>query len=219
MDSVQVLLETAHVGREVLHLGIDRICEVLNQSIEVFHVNLDTLESLSQDEAEVRLVLGHLDLVLHVVHVLRHQLLLDLLEAVALCQCRCRTALSGAEWPGHSRQLATGLACDVSRRLGPHAAILSINSVVTIQESLLEHATSFLLAIDAHVIRAIGIVLVRNIDGLVWALLVDLHDVLLSLLHEDAPHVPLVSQLGALFDLVGNLRVLRENLLLQELLG
>ena len=82
-------------------------------------------------------------------------------------------------------------------------------------EPPLEHSSSLLLSADAQVIVALHIVLVGVVYGLVWTRLVDLHDVLLSLFHEHPPNVPHVSQLRALLDLVGDLRVLRKDLLLQ----
>jgi hypothetical protein len=49
-------------------------------------------------------------------------------------------------------------------------------------------------------------------------LLVDLHDVLLALLHENLSDIKLVSQVSTLLDLVSNMRILREYLFLEELL-
>jgi hypothetical protein len=49
-------------------------------------------------------------------------------------------------------------------------------------------------------------------------LLVDLHDVLLTLLHEHLSYIELVSQISTLLDLVCNVWILREYLLLKELL-
>lgn len=84
-------------------------------------------------------------------------------------------------------------------------------------KSFLEHAASLLLSVDTKVVVVIH-VFVRDVDRLVWALLVDLHDVLLSLFHEHATNVPHISQFGTLLDLVCDLWVLGEDFFLQEFL-
>ena len=98
------------------------------------------------------------------------------------------------------------------------AALRSGERIIA-SKSPLEHAASLLLAIDSQIIIVLHVVLVGDVDGLVGTLLVDLGNVLLPLFHQHPPHVPHVPQFRALLDLVGDLRVLREDLLLQERLG
>lgn len=80
--TVQVLLQSAHVGCEVLHLCVDCIGEVLNEAVKVVHLGLDTLQASSEDETEVCLVLWHLNYLVVLAHVLLCHLLLLLLEAI-----------------------------------------------------------------------------------------------------------------------------------------
>ena len=61
VDPVQVLLEPAHVAREVLHICVDCECEVLDQTVEVTHFLLNALESLPQNQTQIGFVLGQID--------------------------------------------------------------------------------------------------------------------------------------------------------------
>lgn len=61
-------------------------------------------------------------------------------------------------------------------------------------------------------------VLIGNVDFLVVTLLVNLCNVLLSLLHKHSPDVQFVSQISSLLDLVGDERILREYLFLKKFL-
>lgn len=83
----------------------------------------------------------------------------------------------------------------------------------------LEHATSLLLGTESHVVVAISLILVCDVELLVVTLLVDFHDVLLSLLHKHSPNIQHVPQVSSLLNFVGDVRVLREDVFLQELLG
>jgi len=80
MYAVKILLEATHIGSEVLHLRVDGKGKVLNQAIEVIHLGLYAFKSLSQDQAEVCLVLGYFNNL--VIHICWH-LLLFVLEAVS----------------------------------------------------------------------------------------------------------------------------------------
>lgn len=89
MDAVQVFLETAHVGREVLHLGVYSVGKVLDQAIEVLHFELNAFEALSEYEAQVCLMLWNLHLLLILLY---HELLSHLLEAFfRASDRRCRS--------------------------------------------------------------------------------------------------------------------------------
>lgn len=98
--------------------------------------------------------------------------------------------------------------------LGLHTSLWGAHGQLAPKSSL-EHASALLLA---HLIVIIHLVLIRDINFLVVTLLVDLHDVLLTLLHEHLSNIELVSQISTLLDLVSNVRILREYLLLEELL-
>lgn len=90
---------------------------------------------------------------------------------------------------------------------------------ITPRATSFEHVTLFIFSVDTtQLVVAVLVVFVGNVYLFVWTLLVDLHNVLLSLLHEDTADVPHVSQLGSLFDLVCDMWIIREDLLLKELL-
>lgn len=61
------------------------------------------------------------------------------------------------------------------------------------------------------------IILLLNIYLFVWTLLVDLHDVLLTLVQKLAADVLFVSRLRPLFYICGNTRIFWEDLVLEEL--
>ena len=58
---VQVLLQLGHVMNEVMDLPICCKSEFSHHSVEVIHFELDPLEALPQDEAQVGVVLGDLN--------------------------------------------------------------------------------------------------------------------------------------------------------------
>lgn len=95
-----------------------------------------------------------------------------------------------------------------------HTTLWSTHCQLTPKPSL-EHASTLLLT---HFVIILDLVLIRDIDFLVVTLLIDLHDMLLALLHEHLSDIELVSQISTLLNLVCNMRILRENLLLKELL-
>jgi len=95
-----------------------------------------------------------------------------------------------------------------------HTTLRSTHCQLTPKPSL-EHASTLLLT---HFVIILDLVLIRDIDFLVMTLLIDLHDMLLALLHEDLSDIELVSQISTLLNLVCNMWILRENLLLKELL-
>lgn len=137
MNPVKVLLKPSHVGSEVNHLGVDSVGEVLDQAVEVIHLELDALEALAKDEAQVGFVLGHFDFVIEVRELLLH-LLLSFLESFAgASACRggssstvpCTAMLVGALTTGLGRLLSATIAVNLSGNLTLLAKDASFGSV------------------------------------------------------------------------------------------
>lgn len=61
VHAIQVLLQFAHIRREVLHLPVDRKGEVMDHAVEVIHFEFNAFQALPQNETEVCLMLWHLD--------------------------------------------------------------------------------------------------------------------------------------------------------------
>ena len=79
-------------------------------------------------------------------------------------------------------------------------------------------ATSDLLINIVLLIRIIIMVLLRDFDSFIWTLFVDIHDMLLSFLHEYASNVPDVACFRYLFYFVGDFGVLGKYVVEEKLL-
>lgn len=64
MHAIQVLLQVAHIDREVLHLRIDGEGEVLDQPVELVHLRVDSLHAFVEDQTQICLVLREVECLL-----------------------------------------------------------------------------------------------------------------------------------------------------------
>lgn len=85
-------------------------------------------------------------------------------------------------------------ATNLLSRLILCAILQSFHGILSSKPSF-KHTTSFLLAVNTHIIINFNIVLAGHINLLVWTLFINLHNMLLPLLHKDPSNVPHVPEL------------------------
>ena len=146
---------------------------------------------------------------------------------------RCRSTLPSTTKPIHSiTTRSTRLSGLIGRINSSHLLLRNLTRLpkillrlntplrrtyirLTTSVSPLKHITPFIFL--AQLIGILDLGLVSYIYLLVMTLFINLHNMMLPLLHKHMSDVALVSKICTFFDLVSNLWILWENVLLEEL--